>query len=371
MAEEGGRWLKIPQIGRVVIGADCRDRRQHDDRSRRDRRHGDRGRRQARQPDPDRAQLPRSARTRRSPAASASPGARRIGRNCKIGGAAMIVGHLHDSRRHDRSPAATPVIRIRSASTACIPASFPALPHREWQHVASGIAPVARRSLARVRRARAALAPSNRRAKGSAMTLDSSIGMTLAAQLPRRYPALLIDRVLECVPGKSARAHEERHRQRAVLPGPLSRLSGDARRARASRRWSQLSTLLCRRRPALTAAARARSPASTSARFKRQVIPGDHADAGNADERIVRGIGKFTGRARLSSDETGQREASRARRRSRRAAGARAASRRTSRPWRRFIPRRWSTPARSSRDDVDDRAVFDRRRRRGHRRGHA
>ncbi len=58
MAEENGVWLKIPQIGRVVIGADCGDRRQHDDRPRRDRRHGDRRRRQARQPDSDRPQLP-------------------------------------------------------------------------------------------------------------------------------------------------------------------------------------------------------------------------------------------------------------------------------------------------------------------------
>ena len=53
-----GRWVKIPQIGRVVHRRRRRDRRQHDDRPRHDGRHRDRGRRQARQPDPDRPQLP-------------------------------------------------------------------------------------------------------------------------------------------------------------------------------------------------------------------------------------------------------------------------------------------------------------------------
>ncbi len=45
----------------------------------------------------------------------------------------------------------------------------------------------------------------------------------LLQRLPRRYPALLIDRLDECVPGQSARALQVRDGQRAVLPGSLSR----------------------------------------------------------------------------------------------------------------------------------------------------
>ncbi len=37
--------------------------------------------------------------------------------------------------------------------------------------------------------------------------------------LPHRYPFLLVDRVLELEPGKRISAHQERHRERAVLHG--------------------------------------------------------------------------------------------------------------------------------------------------------
>ncbi len=41
--------------------------------------------------------------------------------------------------------------------------------------------------------------------------------------LPHRYPFLLVDRVLECIPGTSITALEERDLQRAVLPRATSR----------------------------------------------------------------------------------------------------------------------------------------------------
>jgi len=47
-------------------------------------------------------------------------------------------------------------------------------------------------------------------------------------QLPHRYPFLLVDRVLECVPAAHRRP-QERHVQRAVFSGHF-RTAGDARR---------------------------------------------------------------------------------------------------------------------------------------------
>ena len=49
--------------------------------------------------------------------------------------------------------------------------------------------------------------------------------------LPHRYPFLLIDRVVEFERAQAPGGHQECHHQRALLPGPLSRLSDHARRA--------------------------------------------------------------------------------------------------------------------------------------------
>ena len=62
-------------------------------------------------------------------------GSTRIGRNCRIGGAAMISGHLAiadgtviSAATQVYDPIATPGVYT---------SAFPALPHREWKHVAS------------------------------------------------------------------------------------------------------------------------------------------------------------------------------------------------------------------------------------------
>ncbi len=47
--------------------------------------------------------------------------------------------------------------------------------------------------------------------------------LAILKRLPHRYPFLLVDRVLECHPAQVDPRAEERHLQRAVLPGPLSR----------------------------------------------------------------------------------------------------------------------------------------------------
>jgi 3-hydroxyacyl-[acyl-carrier-protein] dehydratase len=98
--------------------------------------------------------------------------------------------------------------------------SFPALPHRDWQHVASEFRRL-RALAARVAALERALRGAIAARRGNAMTLIEF--EALLPQLPRRYPALLIDRLIECVPGKSARAMKCVTSQRAVLPGTLPR----------------------------------------------------------------------------------------------------------------------------------------------------
>ena len=180
MADEEGRWLKVPQVGRVVVGADVEiganttiDRGAH-------RRHRDRRRRQARQPDPDRAQLPhrrahRDCRLRRHRRQR-----QRIGRNCQIGGAAMIAGHL-DIADGTVISAATGVFDI-DPRAGRLHGAFPALPHREWQHVASVMRRL--RSFADARpRARATTSPERRENERGEMDINE-----IMRHLPHRPP---------------------------------------------------------------------------------------------------------------------------------------------------------------------------------------
>ncbi len=135
MAEEGGRWLKIPQIGRVVIGADCEiganttiDRGAIDDTVIEDDVKLD-----------NQIQIGHNCIIGAHSAIAGCvgvAGSTRIGRNCKIGGAAMISGHIHIVDNTVIS-AATGV--FHSIETPGVyTGAFPALPHREWQHAMSG-----------------------------------------------------------------------------------------------------------------------------------------------------------------------------------------------------------------------------------------
>jgi UDP-3-O-[3-hydroxymyristoyl] glucosamine N-acyltransferase len=93
MAEEGGRWLKIPQIGRVVIGADVEiganttiDRGALDDTVIDDDVKLD-----------NQIQVGHNCRIGAHTAIAGCvgiAGSTRIGRNCRIGGAAMLNGHI-------------------------------------------------------------------------------------------------------------------------------------------------------------------------------------------------------------------------------------------------------------------------------------
>jgi UDP-3-O-[3-hydroxymyristoyl] glucosamine N-acyltransferase len=134
MADEGGKWLKVPQLGRVVIGADVEiganttiDRGSIDDTVIEDDVKLD-----------NQIQIGHNCRIGAHTAIAGCvgiAGSVRIGRGCQIGGAAMITGHL-DIADGTVISAATGVFNS-IAEPGIYTSTFPALPHREWQHVAS------------------------------------------------------------------------------------------------------------------------------------------------------------------------------------------------------------------------------------------
>ena len=134
LAEEDGRWLRIPQLGRVLIGNDCDiganttiDRGAIDDTVIEDDVKLD-----------NQIQIGHNC-TIGSHTAIAGcvgiAGSVRIGRNCRIGGAAMISGHLAIP---DGSVVSGGTFIATSPETPDVYTSvFPALPHRQWRKVAS------------------------------------------------------------------------------------------------------------------------------------------------------------------------------------------------------------------------------------------
>jgi UDP-3-O-[3-hydroxymyristoyl] glucosamine N-acyltransferase len=134
MAEEGGKWLKVPQFGRVVVGVDVEiganttiDRGAIDDTVIEDGVKLD-----------NQIQIGHNCRIGAHTAIAGCvgiAGSVRIGRDCRIGGAAMITGHLDIA---DGTVISAATFVYHSIDEAGIYTStFPALPHREWQHVAS------------------------------------------------------------------------------------------------------------------------------------------------------------------------------------------------------------------------------------------
>jgi UDP-3-O-[3-hydroxymyristoyl] glucosamine N-acyltransferase len=134
LADDGGRWRKIPQVGRVVIGADVEiganttiDRGALDDTVIEDGVKLD-----------NQIQIGHNCVIGAHTAIAGCvgiAGSTRIGAGCRIGGAAMISGHLEIAAGTVIS-AATQVydsIGVAGVYTG----AFPALPHREWKQVAS------------------------------------------------------------------------------------------------------------------------------------------------------------------------------------------------------------------------------------------
>jgi UDP-3-O-[3-hydroxymyristoyl] glucosamine N-acyltransferase len=136
MAEEEGRWLRIPQVGRVVIGVDCEiganttiDRGAIDDTVIEDDVKLD-----------NQIQIGHNCRIGAHTAIAGCvgiAGSATIGRNVRIGGAANIAGHLTIPDNTIVAAATTVLSTIDSAGM--YNGSFPLLDHVEWKYVASGI----------------------------------------------------------------------------------------------------------------------------------------------------------------------------------------------------------------------------------------
>ena len=136
MAEEDGRWIRIPQAGRVVVGDDCEiganttiDRGAIDDTILEDDVKLD-----------NQIQVGHNCRIGRHTAIAGCvgiAGSTRIGANCRIGGAAMIGGHLEIADGVTISGAT----QIFSSITepGIYTGTFPPLPHREWLRMASAL----------------------------------------------------------------------------------------------------------------------------------------------------------------------------------------------------------------------------------------
>jgi UDP-3-O-[3-hydroxymyristoyl] glucosamine N-acyltransferase len=134
MAEQDGRWLKVPQIGRVIVGADVEiganttiDRGAIGDTVIEDDVKLD-----------NQIQVGHNCRIGAHTAIAGCvgiAGSTTIGRDCKIGGAAMISGHIEiaDGTVVSASTGVFDSIHAPGVYTG----TFPALPHREWQHVAA------------------------------------------------------------------------------------------------------------------------------------------------------------------------------------------------------------------------------------------
>jgi UDP-3-O-[3-hydroxymyristoyl] glucosamine N-acyltransferase len=134
MAEEGGRWLRIPQVGRVVVGADCDiganttiDRGAIDDTVIEDDVKLD-----------NQVHVAHNCRIGRHTAIAGCvgiAGSTHIGRNCMIGGAAGIGGHISIADGTVIGGATWVVSTIEQAGVYT--GMFPTLPHREWRKVAT------------------------------------------------------------------------------------------------------------------------------------------------------------------------------------------------------------------------------------------
>jgi len=136
MAEEAGRWLKIPQVGAVVIGADVEiganttiDRGAIGDTVIEDDVKLD-----------NQIQIGHNCRIGAHTAIAGCTGISgsvRIGRNCKIGGASMIAGHL--SIADGTMISAGTGIMSSIDAPGVYTGFFPMMPNREWKHAAVAI----------------------------------------------------------------------------------------------------------------------------------------------------------------------------------------------------------------------------------------
>ena len=114
--------------------------------------------------------------------------------------------------------------------------------------------------------------------------------------LPHRYPFLLVDRVIEFEPSKRWSRIKNVTHQRAVLPGPFPRPSGDAGRADhrgdgAGRRRADRSCRAARRAGAAQAVLSGQG--RQRALQRASVVPGDQLQLEVELKRMMRNMGLF------------------------------------------------------------------------------
>jgi UDP-3-O-[3-hydroxymyristoyl] glucosamine N-acyltransferase len=134
IARDGERWVKIPQVGRVVIGDDVEiganttiDRGALDDTVIEDGVKLD-----------NQIQVGHNVRIGAHTAMAGCvgvAGSARIGRHCTIGGAAMILGHLEIADHVNVSVATLVTKSIRRAGTYT--GAYPMAAHKEWARTAA------------------------------------------------------------------------------------------------------------------------------------------------------------------------------------------------------------------------------------------
>ena len=132
MAEDDGRWIKVPQLGRVVVGADVEiganttiDRGAIDDTVIEDDVKLD-----------NQIQIGHNCVVGAHTAIAGCvgiAGSTKIGRNCRIGGAAMISGHLEIPDGTVVSGASVITHTLRQPGTYT--GAMPSLPHMQWRQV--------------------------------------------------------------------------------------------------------------------------------------------------------------------------------------------------------------------------------------------
>ena len=132
--------------------------------------------------------------------------------------------------------------------------------------------------------------------------------MDVRRRLPHRYPFLLVDRVLECVAGRAHPRAQERHGQRAVLPGHFPH--------RPVMPGVMILEALAQTAGILAFVTAGVCPDENrafyfvgidKARFRKPVVPGDQLILKAKLERSMRGIWKFSTVADVDGEEATQR----------------------------------------------------------------
>ncbi len=224
LAFDQDHWIKVPQLGGVRIGDDCEiganttiDRGALEDTVLEDDVRLD-----------NQIQIAHNVHIGAHTAmagCAAVAGSARIGRYCLIGGGAGILGHLEIADRVTITARALVTHSIRVAGEYSV------------RRAAAGQPEVAAQRGTLQAAGRFGPAYPGTGKKGHEVMSESDPITApvdierIMSMLPHRYPFLLVDRVLSHRSGQEPARDQERHRQRALLPGSLPGPSGDAGRA--------------------------------------------------------------------------------------------------------------------------------------------